>query len=210
MINEHSTERPGLWGTAIHTTRDSCSQHGGSAAARPPLSGACGERLKRAHRPQSTGESGWDPYLRFLLVLWRFLRPWGVIRVTSVFGVRPSPEPACRDGTEDAARRVSSRFKKTAKEAIRDGPETPWLPLAAPRSKLMHAGRVPRCAPWTPPPLNEASSVRARRRALSYVWRRLRMNVGTDWRADHSDIQCTQQRRRSPCSTDAVCMHNGA
>ena len=107
-------------------------------------------------------------------------------------------------------RRVSSRFKKTAKEAIRDGPETPWLPLAAPRSKLMHAGRVPRCAPWTPPPLNEASSVRARRRALSYVWRRLRMNVGTDWRADHSDIQCTQQRRRSPCSTDAVCMHNGA
>ena len=124
MISEHSTERPGLWGTAIHTTRDSCSQHGGSAAARPPLSGACGERLKRAHRPQSTGESGWDPYLRFLLVLWRFLRPWGVIRVTSVFGVRPSPEPACRDGTEDAARRVSSRFKKTAKEAKRRARDT--------------------------------------------------------------------------------------
>ena len=62
--------------------------------------------------------------MRFLLVLWRFLRPWGVIRVTSVFGVRPSPEPACRDGTEDAARRVSSRFKKTDKEAKRRARDT--------------------------------------------------------------------------------------
>ena len=127
------------------------------AAARPLALRSLGPVESGSSAPiglKAPGKVAGTPYLRFLLVLWRFLRPWGVIRVTSVFGVRPSPEPACRDGTEDAARRVSSRFKKTAKEAIRDGPETPWLPLAAPRSKLMHAGRVPRCAPWTPPPLN--------------------------------------------------------
>ena len=35
MMNEHRTERPGLWGATVHTSPESCSQHGGGAAARP-------------------------------------------------------------------------------------------------------------------------------------------------------------------------------
>ena len=31
MMNEHRTERPRLWGATVHTSPESCSQHGGGA-----------------------------------------------------------------------------------------------------------------------------------------------------------------------------------
>jgi hypothetical protein len=129
-------ERPGTWGAAVHTTRESCSQRGGGAAAHP-LRGLL--RAARARPSASKYRGRWlgTVYLRFLLFLWRFLCTWGVIRVT------PSVTTTTRM-TKWARRHSGARGRQSANPGRprqhRRRLQLRWRPQRRPQSRRTAGG----------------------------------------------------------------------
>ena len=146
MMNGHCMERPGLWGATVHTSPESCSQHGGGAAARPLR-----DLLRAAQaRPSASRHRGrWLGSVLALLVVpvevpappgRHQSHPFGVRNRLAVVGLSRLVEASGAQAVlQPPGARRCSRLRRSVE-----------VPSVLRRVGVSHStGHAPRSVPWT-------------------------------------------------------------